>query len=80
MPDLDVDRSQHVLMYKHCGEVLAREIDAAAFAALASLARGETVEEAIDCAVGCDPGFGPAEVSRLFELIALCGLVESVER
>jgi hypothetical protein len=83
-PDLDIDRAQRVLLYRNGGDVLAREVDAAWFAALASLAEGRTVDQAIASAVASaverDADFSAEDVSRLFEMIALCGLVESVER
>jgi hypothetical protein len=79
-PDLDLDRPQHVLLFRDGGDVLARELDAASFAALQILADGRPVEEAIERAVDCNPAFSAADVSRLFEIVALCGLVEAVER
>lgn len=79
-PDLDLDRAQRVLLYRNGGDVLAREVDAASFAALAGLAEGCTVDEAIERAVECNADFPAEDVSRLFEIIALCGLVESIER
>jgi hypothetical protein len=79
-PDLDLERPQRVLLYREGSDVLVREVDAGAFAALEVLAGGGSVEEAIDSAVACDPGFGPAEVAVLFEVVARCGLVEAIER
>ncbi len=79
-PDIDFERPQFVLLFRQEGEVLAREIDAASFAALESLAAGRPVEDAIDSAVARDADFGPQQVAKLFETIALCGLAEAVER
>jgi hypothetical protein len=79
-PDLDLKRPQHVLLYRQGGDVLAREIEAAEFAALEALAAGQPVEEAIDRAASLDDGFGPERVAGLFEIVARCGLVEVVER
>lgn len=79
-PDLDFERPQCVLMFKQDGAVLAREVDAATFAALAALRDGLAVEEALARAVERDGNYGPAEVARLFELIARCGLVSAIRR
>jgi hypothetical protein len=79
-PDLDFDRPQRLLLFREGSDVLVREVDAAAFAALETLAAGRPVEEAIESAVACDAGFGPAEVAALFEVVARCGLVVAVER
>jgi hypothetical protein len=79
-PDLDLERPQRLLLYRQGSDVLVREVDAAAFAALKVLAGGGSVEEAIESAVACDAGFGPAEVAALFEMVARCGLVGAIER
>jgi len=79
-PDFEIERSQHVLLYKLDGEVLAREVDAATFVALEAMAEGLAIDEALECAADRDENFGPAEVARLFEMLARCGLVVSVER
>jgi hypothetical protein len=79
-PDLDLERPQHVLLYRQGGDVLAREVEGAEFAALETLAAGRPVEEAIERAAGLDDGFGPERVAALFEIVARCGLVEAVER
>ena len=79
-PDIVVERPQSVLLFKQDGEVLAREIDSASFAALEALASGLVVEEAVARAVECDAGYGAAEIARLFELIARCGLVAGIGR
>jgi hypothetical protein len=78
-PDLDLDRPQLVLLFRDGGDVRAREVSPAAFAALEALAAGRPVEDAIESAGAVDAGFGPAEVAELFALIARCGLVESIE-
>jgi hypothetical protein len=79
-PDLETERPQRVLMYRKGGDVLARELDSATFAALEALSSGRTVDEALEKAVETDGSFGAAGVSRLFETIALCGLVAGWER
>lgn len=79
-PDLDFERPQCVLMFKQDGEVLAREVDAGTFAALAALRDGLAVEDALAQAVERDGDYGPSEVTRLFELIARCGLVAAIRR
>jgi len=79
-PDLELDRPQRVLLFKQSGEVLAREIDAGTFAALEALGEGLPVEEALARAVGQDASYGAAEVARLFELLARCGLVAAIGR
>jgi hypothetical protein len=79
-PDLDLDRAQHVLLFRDGGDVRARVVGAATFAALEALAEGLPVEDAIERATSCDESFGAAEVSSLFEIVALCGLVEAVVR
>ena len=79
-PEVDLAHPQRVLMFKQGSDVLAREIDAATQAALEALSRGLAVEDAIACAAKADANFGEAAVARLFEIIALCGLVTAIER
>ena len=79
-PDLDFERSQLVLLFKQEAEVMARELDAGTLAALEGLRDSLTVEEALVRAVEADPAFGEAEVGRLFELMARCGLVSGILR
>jgi hypothetical protein len=79
-PDLDLERPQYVLMFKQDGEVLARELDAATFAALEALRDGLAVEDALARALERDANYGADEVARLFELIARCGLVVAMQR
>ena len=79
-PDLDVERPQWVLMFKQAGEVLAREVDEATYAALEAFQEGWTVDDALERAIARDEAFGPAEVARLFEMLARCGLVVSAGR
>jgi hypothetical protein len=79
-PDIDFERPQLVMMFKQDGEVLAREVDAATFAVLEALRDGLPVEDALERALERDPAFGAEQVGRLFELIARCGLVASIER
>jgi len=79
-PDLDFERGQLVVMFKQDGEVLAREVDAATFAALEALAGGLPVEDALARALERNGDYGPAEVAKMFELIARCGLVAAFDR
>lgn len=79
-PDIVIDRPQWVVMFKYDSDVVAREVDAASFVALQSLAAGRAVEDAIADAVRCDPAFSAAAVSRLFEMIGRFELVETIER
>lgn len=79
MPDVDIDVAEHVVLYKDGEEVLARTLDAASQCALAALARGAAIDEALERAAAFEPSFGPVEASRLFELIARCRLVERIE-
>lgn len=79
-PDLEIERAQFVLLYKQDSEVLAREVDAATFVALEALAAGLAIDEALERGAARDESFGPAEVARLFEMLARCGLVVSAER
>ena len=79
-PDLEFERPQRVLMFKQDGEVLAREVDSPTFAALEALGEGLPVEEALSRALEQDADYGATEVARLFELIARCGLVASIQR
>lgn len=79
-PAVALQRPQWMLLYKHGDDVMARELDAASFAALDALSRGLDVGAAIDAAVARAADFGPAEVASLFETIARCALVTAWHR
>jgi hypothetical protein len=79
-PDLELERPQHMLLFRSGGDVIARELDATTFAALEALAAGSAVEDAIAAAVARDAAFGAEQVVALFEIIARSGLVEAIER
>lgn len=79
-PGIRLDRPQWMLLHRRGGDVIAHELEIAAFRALEAMEGGASVEEALACAVESDPAFGAAEAARLFELLAREGLVVSVQR
>jgi len=79
-PQLDIDRPQWIVMCKRGTDVVLEEIGRSAFVTLEALARGVSIDEALDEAATVDPEFSAADVSRLFETIALCGLVTGWSR
>lgn len=72
---IDVARPQWMMLYRHGTEVMALEVGAGTFAALRALVAGETVDEALDRALGCEAGFDEKDAQRLFEILVASGVV-----